>query len=288
MVTARFFLSILESIGLTSFSYICSKNVRMHQNLNIVLVQTNILWEDKPKNIEKLTSVLSEIKGEQKIVLFPEMFTTGFTMLPQKLAEFKNGETIQWMQNLSAKMGFAIGGSLIIKESENYLNRFIFVTPNGGLFQYDKRHLFRMGKENEVYAQGNQRVVFEYMGWRILPQICYDLRFPVWCRNRNDYDLMVNVANFPESRRDVWNTLLKARAIENQCYVAAVNRVGIDGMNISYSGDSQIVSPRGHVLSAAEQGREQLVYGTLSQSELNDFKVKFPTYLDADSFDIKL
>lgn len=258
----------------------------VNETLNIAIVQTNLIWENKEKNIEKFSSIIEDIKGKPDIVLLPEMFTTGFSMNTKQLAEPANGDTVSWMKNIAASKGFALGGSVIIEEGGNHFNRFYFITPSGEIFQYDKRHLFRMGNENELYSRGTKRVVFEYLGWRIMLNICYDLRFPVWSRNKRDYDLLINVANFPAPRRDVWNILLKARAIENQCYVAAVNRVGTDGMNIAYTGDSQFVSPKGLVMALAEENKETIIYGSLNMKELIEFREKFPVLLDLDEFEI--
>lgn len=254
--------------------------------LNIAIVQADLIWEDKARNIQKFNTLLEDIKGQPDIVLLPEMFTTGFSMSARQLAETANGDTVSWMKRVAATKEFALGGSIIIEEGGNHFNRFYVVTPKGETFQYDKRHLFRMGNENELYSRGTQRVVFEYLGWRIMLNICYDLRFPVWSRNQRDYDLLINVANFPAPRREVWNTLLKARAIENQCYVAAVNRVGTDGMNISYTGDSQIVSPKGLVMNMADENKETIIYGSLDMKELIEFREKFPVLLDLDDFEI--
>ncbi|HOP03320.1 MAG TPA: amidohydrolase [Tenuifilaceae bacterium] len=260
----------------------------MKDNLNIVIIQADLHWEDKQKNFEKFSGFLSNVKPNQDIVLLPEMFTTGFSMNPKHLAENADGKTLKWMQQAAKLNGFAIGGSIIIEENDNFYNRFFFVTPQGEIHQYDKRHLFRMGNENQIYTNGSERVIVEYCGWRIMLNICYDLRFPVWSRNTGDYDLLVNVANFPGSRRIVWNTLLSARAIENQCYVAAANRIGTDGMNISYTGDSQILNARGQVISQAPQNEETAIYATLSMDELKEFREKFPVLLDVDSFTINI
>ncbi|PKP34425.1 MAG: hypothetical protein CVT98_10830, partial [Bacteroidetes bacterium HGW-Bacteroidetes-15] len=169
----------------------------MTSKLSLAIIQTNLLWEDIKGNIERFSHKFNEIKGSPHIVLLPEMFTTGFSMNAEKLAEKDDGYTKEWMLRMSNMYGFAICGSYIIKEKNNYFNRFTFVTPQGDVFQYNKRHLFTFANENKKYTSGNERIVFEYLGWKILPQICYDVRFPVWSRNRSDYDLIINVANFP-------------------------------------------------------------------------------------------
>lgn len=256
----------------------------MVTSLNIALVQSSLIWESKEQNINVFEKKLSDLTCNVHIVILPEMFTTGFSMNAEKLAEPMDGPTIDWMVKISNQKGFAICGSIIIEEDGKFYNRFIFVTPQGQVFQYDKRHLFTFANENKKYTYGQTRLVFEYLGWRILPQICYDVRFPVWSRNRGDYDLIINVANFPGNRRDIWNTLLKARAIENQCYVAATNRVGVDGMDIYYTGDSQLINATGQQIAQALPGEEKNIYGTLSMDDLLDFRHTFPVLPDADSF----
>ncbi|MCK5168262.1 MAG: hypothetical protein KAQ75_00175, partial [Bacteroidales bacterium] len=177
-------------------------------------------------------------------------------------------------------------GSIIIKEDKNYYNRCIIMFPNGEYYTYDKSHLFRMEKEHEDYTKGESKTIFKHNDWRICPLICYDLRFPVWSRNQNDYDLLIYIASWPESRREVWNTLLKARAIENQSYVVGVNRIGKDGEGITYSGDTVIIDPKGRIITKAEDYKEEIINAELSLNELNKFREKFPVFLDADDFKI--
>jgi predicted amidohydrolase len=174
----------------------------------------------------------------------------------------------------------------MVAEGANRFNRWVFISPEGSLFSYDKRHLFAQGGVEVNYTPGSERVVFEYRGVRICPNVCYDLRFPVWSRNRNDYDLLINSANWPESRREVWLTLLKARAIENQCFVAGVNRTGIDGLDIKYSGDSMMIGPKGEIMTSGEMYRECIISCEISIDELNEFRLKFPAAGDAESFTI--
>ncbi len=209
-------------------------------------------------------------------------------MNAQQMAEPMGGKTVKWMLEVAKKKNFAIAGSIIIEENKKYYNRFLFVTPAGDVYQYDKRHLFSLGDEHIQFTKGTKRVVFEYLGWRILPQICYDLRFPVWSRNRSDYDLMINVTNFPGSRRKVWNALLIARALENQCYVVGVNRIGSDGMDIDYTGDSQLVNARGQIVGQLEPNQEGIITSTFNYSELAEFRKKFPILPDADEFEITI
>jgi predicted amidohydrolase len=256
----------------------------MIKNLSIAIVQANLLWEDIEGNIHNFTQKLNSIKDNPHIVILPEMFTTGFSMNPETLAEPEIGRTTKWMLKMAQLKGFAICGSFIIKEDEKYFNRFHFVTPNGSIYKYDKRHLFTFANENIKYTCGSNRLVIEYLGWRILPQICYDVRFPVWSRNKNDYDLIINVANFPGNRREIWSTLLRARAIENQCYVAAANRIGEDELKIYYTGDSQMINAIGQPIAEGLKGEEKIIYGTFNIDELQMFRKKFPVLLDADDF----
>lgn len=259
----------------------------MKKRLSIAIIQGNLLWEDIEANLKYFERQFDSIQGSPHVVILPEMFTTGFSMNANKLAQPANGRTKQWMLDVSKSKGYAICGSYIVSEGTNFYNRFSFVTPKGEIASYNKRHLFTFANENKTYTKGNERVVFDYLGWRILPQICYDIRFPVWSRNRSDYDLIINVANFPGSRRNIWSTLLKARAIENQCYVAGANRVGNDELDISYAGDCQIINPLGEPLSQATPEKEEIIYSTLDIDELNSFRKSFPVLLDADDFMLK-
>lgn len=256
--------------------------------MKVAIVQSHIHWEDKHKNIQSFEQKLGSIEPGTQLVLLPEMFTTGFSMNPEKLAEKYPGETVAWMKQVSSRYGFALTGSIIAESNGNFFNRMIFAQPTGEITFYDKRHLFRMGKEDEHYSAGNKRVTVEYKGWRIMLAVCYDIRFPVWLRNRNDYDLLILVANFPEKRRYAWNSLIVARAIENQAYVAACNRVGSDGNKINHTGDSQIVDPMGQPLVVAKPNSEEIIYATLSKEYLNSVRESFPVHLDADDFAINL
>jgi omega-amidase len=205
-----------------------------------------------------------------------------------RLAETMDGPTVPWMQQQASHCGAAIYGSLIINEDGRFFNRGAFVRPDGTITTYDKRHLFRMAGEHEHFSPGRKRVVVEYSGWRILLQVCYDLRFPVFSRNRNDHDLMLYVANWPAARRSPWSQLLPARAIENQSYVVGVNRVGMDGKGIHYMGDSVVIDPKGELLSACRPSSEEMITAILSHDALMDFREKFPAAMDADSFEIDL
>lgn len=254
----------------------------MIENLKLSLIQADLKWEDKKANLQHFESIIRTLEGTD-IIILPEMFSTGFSMKPERYYEEMNGEIIGWMKAISHEKNAAVCGSMIIKDGSLYFNRFIFVADNMVIAQYDKRHLFRMGEENEHYTRGSDRVVFEYRGWRIMPQICYDLRFPVWYRNRNDYHLLINVANWPAVRSRVWTTLLKARALENQCYVAGVNRVGEDANGLGHSGNSMLVDYKGDVIEF--RGNEPgVVHAEIYLSKLNEFKSKFPAFLDSDNF----
>lgn len=256
--------------------------------MKISLIQFDILWEDKQGNFEKLSELLAGVPEGTDLVILPEMFNTGFSPAADALAEEPRSLTFEWMQKTSREKGFAIAGSYMVDEGGKLFNRWVFISPEGTLFSYDKRHLFAQGGVEVNYTQGTERVVFEYMGVRICPNICYDLRFPVWSRNRNDYDLLINSANWPEARREVWLILLKARAIENQCFVAGVNRTGIDGMGIKYSGDSMMTGPKGEIMASCELYRECIMSCDINVDELREFRTRFSVAEDADSFTIHL
>lgn len=258
----------------------------MKDGLNIAMVQTELYWEEKYNNLAHFDNLIRTIENAD-IIILPEMFTTGFSMQTQKLGEKMDGETVKWMKTKSKEKNCAVCGSIILKEGEKYFNRFIWCDESGNTFTYDKRHLFRMANENDHFAGGEKKIIIDYKGWKIQPLICYDLRFPVWSRNKNNgYDLLLYVANWPEARRQPWMKLLQARAIENQCYVAGVNRIGIDGRNIDHSGDSMIVDFKGDIMEHALK-EEKIIYGTVSLKELNDFREKFPVGMDADEFTIE-
>lgn len=254
------------------------------QDLTITLVQPDMKWQNPAENRAMYEQLMDQHATETDLVLLPEMFSTGFTMDSRTAAEPMGGETCQWLQQQAQSRGIAIAGSLAIAVDEGYVNRMVYTWPDGRQQYYDKRHLFRMAGEHERYKAGDERVIVEYMGWRILLQVCYDLRFPVFSRNRNDYDLSLYVANWPAPRRQPWRKLLQARAIENLCYVAGVNRVGTDANGHDYSGDSMLVDFKGDLLIDHEPGRAFCESFTLSAAALNDFKEKFPAWMDADEF----
>jgi predicted amidohydrolase len=256
--------------------------------MNITLVQTDLYWQDITANLSNLEEKIWAIKKDTDIIVLPEMFTTGFTMEANKVAEVINLETFKWLKRMAAHTNALIMGSYIVKENESFLNRMVMMKPDGNYYFYDKRHLFRMAEEHKTYTAGTKNIIVEWRNWKICPQICYDLRFPVWSRNINcEYDLLVYVANWPSPRRTAWNALLPARAVENWCYVAGVNRVGIDGKGLEYAGDSQIIDFKGEILF--HHTKTEIIHThTLEKAELLEYRQKFPAYLDADKFDIHL
>ncbi len=256
-------------------------------SLSISIIQTSLLWEDKEGNLAQFQRKIEGINAETDLIILPEMFTTGFSMKPEFFAEKMSGETLEWMQEMARFSNAAISGSVIINENGNNVNRFLFVKPDGQYQYYDKRHLFAMAGENKSYTQGKKNELIEYKGWRIRPQICYDLRFPVWSRNTEEYDLLIYVANWPERRVVHWKTLLQARAIENQAFVAGVNRIGLDGNNYNYSGDSAIYDPLGEKISKTNPNEESVETILISKEFIQEIRKSLPFLTDKDKFDIK-
>ena len=257
------------------------------QDLRVTLVQSMLHWEDAEANRGMFETKLATLAGETDVIVLPEMFTTGFSMQSKKLSESMGGSTVVWMQEQAKALDAALYGSVIISEGGKYFNRGLFVRPDGEVTVYDKRHLFRFANETDHYSAGKDRVVVEWRGWRIQLQVCFDLRFPVFARNRGDYDAILYVANWPEVRRYPWSQLLIARAIENQCYVVGVNRVGMDGKSMHYSGDSVVIDPRGQVIGSVEPSHEGATIVVLDWNALADFREKFPVAKDADDFDLR-
>ncbi|MEP7255700.1 MAG: amidohydrolase [Ferruginibacter sp.] len=259
--------------------------------LTITTIQSNLLWEEKSANLNILEKKIAGIEDKTEIVVLPEMFSTGFSMKPEQLAETMDGETIQWMKRVSRENGIILTGSVIVEEKRNYFNRLIWMLPNGQYGQYDKRHLFAYAEEDKHYSPGNKRLIASVKGWKINLQVCYDLRFPVWARQQikeegPEYDVLIYVANWPERRSHAWKTLLCARAIENQCYVVGVNRVGNDGNNIYHSGNSLIIDPLGQVLYHMADDEDVFTI-TLQKEKLEEVREKFPFWKDADHFNIQ-
>lgn len=255
----------------------------MSTELNVTLVQQDIKWEDQAYNLKATRKQLQDITNTDLIIL-PEMFTTGFSMNPAPIAEPTHGEALAFLQETAKTKQTAITGSIIVHEDGNYYNRLIWVYPNGEYALYDKRHLFRMSEENKHYTAGDSRLIIHYKGWRILPLICYDLRFPVWSRNDAGYDLLLYVANWPQVRAHVWKSLLLARALENQVYVAGVNRVGTDGKGIPFNGNSMMIDAKSNILTNIPEGKPYMETVTISRHELNTFRKKFPVDRDRDAF----
>ncbi|MDA3890811.1 MAG: amidohydrolase [Salinivirgaceae bacterium] len=255
------------------------------EHLKIAYIQTHLIWENSSANLKKFEKLVDQIEKSDLIIL-PEMFNTGFTMNAKEVSQAANGEVVQWLIKKAEEKNCAVIGSSIINENNKYYNRCILAKPQSKIEYYDKRHLFRMGNEHKTFEAGTRTQIFNYKQWRIRPLICYDLRFPIWSRNQDNYDILVYIANWPGARSDVWKTLLKARAIENQCYVVGVNRIGSDGMGINYKGHSMIINAKGEIISEVSENCEDIGISTLSLSELNDFREKFPVHLDADNFQI--
>lgn len=258
--------------------------------MKVTIIQTNLFWEDKEKNIQHFNHLLNKINEPTDLIVLPEMFTTGFSMHPEKIAEEHLSLTFNWLTTKAKEKKAVIIGSVATKNNNQFYNRLHWIEPNGNSSFYDKRHLFRMAKEDEKYTPGKEKIIKQIDDMTIMPLICYDLRFPVWSRNFQNqkpiYDVLVYVANWPEIRSYQWKQLLIARAIENQCFVIGVNRIGIDGNNVNHSGDSLIINPRGEIINKPKSNEESIETITLNKNYLNDFRKIFPVGLDADEFNI--
>lgn len=258
--------------------------------LKVTLIQTELHWEDISANLGMFEEKIWDLSGQTDIILLPEMFNTGFTMNVEKCAEPVNFTTLKWMKQMAAQLNAVIAGSYIIKEEQHYYNRLYCVMPDGHYVQYDKRHLFRMGDEHLNFTPGRGHALLHYQGWNIMPLICYDLRFPVWSRNRinentqlPEYDLLIYLSNWPAPRNEVWDTLLRARALENQCYCAGVNRIGTDGMNVHYTGHSAMYDYKGRRMNNISETPGVFTI-EISLTDLKEFRMRFPAYLDSDDF----
>lgn len=252
--------------------------------MKIAIIQTNIDWGNPSANVKKANEIIDS-QAQTDLFVLPEMFSTGFCTNPKGIAEPVECETLQWMKRKAAEKDCAIAGSIATEEEGRFYNRFYFVHPDGKTEWYDKKHLFTYGGEDKHFTAGKERVVVTHRGVRILLQVCYDLRFPVWARNRKDYDMILYVASWPTSRVEAWRTLLKARAIENQCYVAGVNRVGEDPA-CAYCGGSAVIDPYGRTLTACEDGKEMVARAEIDMESLDAFRHKFPVLNDADDFQL--
>ena len=261
--------------------------------LHLSILQTDLVWEHPSANRQQIETQLEALSAGTHLAILPEMFSTGFSMRPIELAETMEGETVQWMKRIAHEKRVILTGSFIATEADRYFNRLLWVLPNGQTGQYDKRHLFAYAGEDQHYCAGDKRLIASVNGWRINLQICYDLRFPVWARQRStydedgnfnpEYDVLIYVANWPERRSEAWKTLLRARAIENQCYVVGVNRIGVDGNGINHSGDSMIVSPVGEIMHHCA-GRKELHSHILDPVILQETRERLPFLRDADGF----
>lgn len=257
----------------------------MRDKLKVALLQKDIVWGDPVKNRKNFSNAM-ELCGKADLYILPEMFSTGFCSKSQFFAEPSGNSSLEWMKECASRFNAAIAGSIAIDEGGIHYNRFYFVKPDGATEFYDKRHLFTYGGEDNFFKGGKERRIVEYNGFRILLQVCYDLRFPVFSRNIKDYDLAIYVASWPASRAEVWSALLKARAIENQCYVIGVNRVG-DDPESHYSGNSTAIDAYGHTVAACTPEKEETVCAELDLAELEEFRKKFPVLEDRDIFELK-
>jgi predicted amidohydrolase len=262
-------------------------NLTAMEKLKVCHVQADLLWEDIEANLQMLEGMLEQVDADTDLLLLPETFSTGFTMQSKQLAEGKDGKAVRWMKRMAIKNQCHVSGSLIYREQdERIYNRLLWVSPEGIEDHYDKRHLFRPGGEREKYSPGKERKIFKLGSFRILGQICYDLRFPVFSRNRGDYDVMLYVANWPATRQPVWEILTRARAMENQSYLLGTNRVGTDGTGIPSIGGSCVINPIGGEILRMDE-KPALGYATLDMKKLLEFREKFPAWKDADNFEIR-
>lgn len=258
-------------------------------DLTVSLIQANLHWEDVAANLAMFDQKINSIKERTEVIVLPEMFSTGFSMQSERLAQTMDGSAVQWMKQKAKEKNVIITGSLIIEEGGEYFNRLLWMLPNGTFGTYNKRHLFGFAGEHDHYTAGDKRLIAQVKGWKLNLSVCYDLRFPVWARNsilengEPAYDVLINVANWPERRNTPWRALLQARAIENQCYVIGLNRVGNDGNNIYHSGDSSIIDPIGEIIYHKAHDEDVFTY-TLSRSHLNELRARFPFLKDADRF----
>jgi omega-amidase len=258
-------------------------------DLTVSLIQANLHWEDVAANLAMFDQKIDSIKERTEVIILPEMFSTGFSMQSERLAQTMDGSAVQWMKQKAKEKNVIITGSLIIEEGGEYFNRLIWMLPNGTFGIYNKRHLFGFAGEHDHYTAGDKRLIAQVKGWKLNLSVCYDLRFPVWARNsilengEPAYDVLINVANWPERRNTPWRALLQARAIENQCYVIGLNRVGNDGNDIYHSGDSSIIDPIGEIIYHKAHDEDVFTY-TLSRSHLNELRARFPFLKDADRF----
>ncbi len=257
------------------------------ENLKTAIIQADLFWEDAEKNRKLFSEKIEAIPEKVDLIILPEMFSTGFSMNAKNLAEPAKGPTFKWMQETAISYQAAVTGSVIIEENENFYNRLFFIFPNGEFKKYDKRHTFTLAKENETYTAGKERLIVEYKGWKICPLICYDLRFPVWARNTEDFDLLIYVANWPETRIHAWDILLQARAIENMCYCIGVNRTGPDGNDYQYNGHSNLYDCLGKAIGVKQDAAAFTQCFNLDKTEMLETRKKLKFLQDRDSFTLK-
>jgi predicted amidohydrolase len=258
----------------------------MQKQLKIALIQSELVWENPEQNRQRFAEKIKGITQPVDVIVLPEMFTSGFTMSPEHVFETMEGNSIAWMKAIAKKANAAICGSLVISEDGNYYNRFVFVTPEGKLEQYDKRHTFTLAGEHEVYKAGKNRLITHYKGWKLHPLVCYDLRFPVWARNTEDYDVLMYVANWPKPRINAWDALLKARAIENMSYCVGVNRVGVDKNELEYPGHSAVYDGLGKQISDIKPNTEQTAIIILEKDHLKTIRQNLKFLDDRDDFTV--
>lgn len=251
------------------------------QHLKVAILQTELYWEDTGKNLNALSLQLERVEAGSHWILLPEMFTTGFSMNPHIYAKDSYEKGLEWMAQQAAEKQMMISGSMMAEYNGAFVNRLINMLPDGTFHQYDKKHLFTMAGEQKYYKAGNKKLIFDYLDWKICSMICYDLRFPVWCRNTEDFDILTFHANWPERRINHWNDLLKARAIENQVYVLAVNRTGVDGNGVNHNGYSQVIDPAGEIMCQVEN-KQGFIYQVLEKDNLKDIRNKLPFLRDKD------
>lgn len=256
------------------------------EDLTVTIIQSDLAWENPQKNRDTFSEKIESIKEKTDLIVLPEMFTTGFTLNAEPLAETENDTTLKWMIEKAQSKNTNVIGSFIVNENGKYFNRLYWVQPDASYLSYDKRHLFRIADEHKVFSAGEKRIISELKGWKILPLVCYDLRFPAWARGpKKEYDLIIYIANWPESRSSIWRLLVPARGVENQAYAIGVNRVGIDGTGKTYRGDSAIFDPIGNII-VQEAYKEGIFTETLSWNQLDRYRKKFPVWMDSDTFTI--
>ncbi|MCF8304574.1 MAG: amidohydrolase [Bacteroidales bacterium] len=263
------------------------------EDLKITTIQTKLHWMDIDANLAMFTEKIDQIDDPGDVIVLPEMFSTGFAVKPDSVAETMEGKALQWLKDTAAKKQCVITGSVVIEENENYYNRLVWMQPDGFYETYDKRHLFRLGDEHLRFSQGRKQLLVELKGWKIKPLVCYDLRFPVWAKNRYiadqyEYDVLIYIANWPGRRRFAWTSLLRARAIENQSYLVGVNRVGDDGNGIPHTGDSVFLDAKGKPVYEFGEEKEHIETVTLNYEKLREYRQKFTVGLDWDGFELQL